>query len=38
MASIPLQLDGDVTDAVLVVSGVTRFTTQEAAYRFSFQK
>lgn len=35
---IPLQLGGDVQDAVLVVSGVTRFTTQEAAYRFRFQK
>jgi immune inhibitor A len=35
-ASIPLQFGGDMQDAVLVVSGVTRFTTQEATYRFSF--
>jgi hypothetical protein len=37
-ASIPLRLSGDGQAAVLVVSGVTRFTTQEAAYRFGFQK
>lgn len=37
-AEIPLQFGGDMQDAVLVVSGVTRFTTQEAAFRFTFQK
>ena len=36
-ASIPLSL-GESQDAVLVVSGVTRFTTQEAAYRFRFDE
>jgi immune inhibitor A len=35
---VPLEFDGDLEDAVLVVSGVTRFTTQAAQYRFSFQK
>jgi immune inhibitor A len=37
-ASIPLKFDGEMNDAVLVVSGVTRFTNQEAQYQFSFQK
>lgn len=32
---IPLQIDGDVREVVLVVSGVTRFTTQKAAYQFT---
>jgi hypothetical protein len=31
---IPLSIDGDIDDAVLVVTGTTRFTRQEAAYRF----
>jgi len=35
-ASIPLRLGGEVHDAVLVVSGTTRFTTQPAEYRFRF--
>lgn len=35
--SIPLDLGGDVDHAVLVVSGTTRFTTQEAGYRFMFE-
>lgn len=34
---IPLKFDGEMDSAVLVVSGVTRFTTQEATYRFRFQ-
>jgi hypothetical protein len=37
-AAVPLNLSGDVQDAILVVSGTTRFTTQEADYQFSFQK
>ncbi len=37
-ASIPLQFDRNTSDVVLVVSGTTRFTTQEASYQFSFQK
>lgn len=37
-ANIPLQLGGDTRDVVLVVSGVTRFTTQQASYTLSFQK
>lgn len=37
-ASIPLQLGGQVGDAVVVVSGTTRFTTQPADYRFRFEK
>ncbi len=37
LADIPLQIGGDVQDVVLVVSGVTRFTTQEAAYQFRFE-
>lgn len=36
-AAIPLQLGGENRDVVLVVSGVTRFTTQKASYEFSFQ-
>ncbi len=36
-ASIPLRLGEDVRDAVLVVSGTTRFTTQPAYYRFRFE-
>ncbi len=35
---IPLRLGGDVRNAVIVVSGITRFTTQEAVYRFAFQE
>lgn len=37
-ANLPLQFGSGTRDAVLVVSGVTRFTTQEANYRFRFQK
>lgn len=36
-ASVPLALD-EIDDAVLVVSGTTRFTTQEASYRFWFTR
>lgn len=36
-ASIPLQLGVDVRDAVVVVSGTTRYTTQPASYRFRFE-
>jgi immune inhibitor A len=32
---IPLQIGGNVRDAVLVVSGTTRFTHQKAAYRYT---
>jgi immune inhibitor A len=32
---IPIQIGGNVRDAVLVVSGTTRFTHQKAAYRYS---
>jgi hypothetical protein len=31
---INLQIDGEVNEAVLVVTGTTRFTRQKAAYRF----
>jgi immune inhibitor A len=34
-ASIPLTLGGDVKNAVLVISGTTRFTRQEASYQVS---
>jgi len=34
-ADIPIQIDGDVEDVILVVSGTTRFTRQDTAYRFS---
>jgi hypothetical protein len=37
-ANLPLQFGNGTRDVVLVVSGVTRFTTQEANYRFRFQK
>lgn len=37
-AEIELDLTGDMRSAVLVVSGVTRFTIQEAEYRFSFEE
>jgi hypothetical protein len=33
---IPLELTDSQRGAVLVVSGITRFTTQEASYRFRF--
>jgi immune inhibitor A len=36
-ASIPLQLGNDTRGAVLVVSGLTRFTIQPAQYRFRFE-
>lgn len=35
--SVTLDLGGANGDAVLVVSGTTRFTTQQASYRFRFQ-
>lgn len=34
-ADIPVHISGDVRGIVLVVSGLTRFTRQEAAYRFT---
>jgi len=37
-ASIPLDFGEGVEEAVLVVSGTTRYTRQPAAYRFSFQR
>ncbi len=36
-AGIPLRLGADVRDAVLVVSGTTRYTTRPASYRFRFE-
>jgi immune inhibitor A len=33
---VPLDFDGDLNEAVLVVSGTTRFTRQLATYRFNF--
>jgi immune inhibitor A len=35
-ADVPLNFGTDMRDAVLVISGVTRHTTQEANYRFRF--
>ncbi len=35
-ATIPLDLGRSIDDAILVVSGTTRFTRQPATYRFSF--
>jgi immune inhibitor A len=35
--SLPLDFGGQMSKAVLVVSGTTRYTRQEAAYRFSLQ-
>jgi hypothetical protein len=37
-ADVPLNFGADMRDAVLVISGVTRFTTQEASYRFNFTR
>jgi len=37
-ASIPLQISGDVSEAVLVVGGTTRFTRQLASYEISVQR
>jgi hypothetical protein len=34
---IPLKIDKDVDEVVLVVSGTTRFTRQKAAYRFNIR-
>jgi immune inhibitor A len=34
-AQIPISIGEDVDEVILVVSGTTRFTRQEAAYRFS---
>ena len=36
-ASLPLKFDEGVDEAILVVSGTTRYTRQPAAYRFTFQ-
>jgi len=36
-ADIFLDFDGDLREAILVVSGTTRFTRQKAAYQFSIQ-
>ena len=33
VVDIPLHLDGEIKDAVLVVTGTTRYTRQKAAYR-----
>lgn len=35
--SIPLSMDGDTKEIILVVSGSTRFTRQPAAYRYSLK-
>ena len=35
--SIPIQIGGDIDEAILVVSGTTRFTHQKAAYQFSIE-
>jgi len=35
--SLPIEVGGDVSDDVLVVSGATRFTRQEANYQFRIQ-
>ncbi len=32
---IPVNIGGDINEAVLVVSGTTRFTRQEASYQIS---
>ena len=37
-ANIPLKLASNGQGAVLVVSGVTRFTTQEATYSLRFER
>jgi hypothetical protein len=34
---IPLNIDGDIQEVILVVSGTTRFTRQTAAYRFNIE-
>ena len=36
-AQIPINIGNDVDEVVVVVSGTTRFTRQEAAYRFSIK-
>jgi len=36
-ADVFLDFDGDLREAILVVSGTTRFTRQNAAYQFSIQ-
>jgi hypothetical protein len=35
-AQIPISINGDVDEVVLVVTGTTRYTRQPAAYRFEF--
>jgi hypothetical protein len=37
-ADIPLHIGGDVNEVLLAVSGLTRFTRQEAAYRFTISR
>jgi hypothetical protein len=37
LLSLPIHIDGDVPELILVVSGTTRFTRQKAAYRFSIE-
>jgi len=37
IADIPINIGNGVNEVVLVVSGITRFTTQKADYQFSFQ-
>jgi hypothetical protein len=37
-ASVPVHIGGDVSEAVLVISGTTRFTRQPATYQFSLQR
>jgi len=35
--SIPIEIDDNINEVILVVSGTTRFTHQKAAYRFSIE-
>jgi hypothetical protein len=37
-ADIPLRINGDVNEVILVVAGTTRFTRQPAAYRFEISR
>jgi hypothetical protein len=37
-ARMPLHIGEDVNDAILVVTGTTRYTRQPAAYRFSIER
>jgi immune inhibitor A len=38
LADISLKLDGDIKEAILVVTGTTRFTRQEADYQFELRR